>query len=157
MNSPVVMANLGRLISLRRQKLQELRLDLARLERLRSESDTRLRDARAVESRFLDEMRSRESTGHRLQPHEMIALRHYLHHLTEESAHHARAAEEVAMHCQGAHQTLSNAFTEIRGLELVLERRQAAAARQRRALQFRNDDDRHVARAAFERISGDRR
>lgn len=144
MNQDRSMVTLNRLISLKREEMDGLRQDLARLDHLLAVAEQDWNGARKDEAGFLELTRLRESNG--LEAHLMVERRRYLALLHDKTEEKILAKNQALAQRDQAMKSLEAAYLEIRALEKLSERRTTIALEDARRSAYMQADDYEIAR-----------
>lgn len=140
--------NIERLVAIKREALDEFRQDVVRLNDIVDAVDQRFRQALENSKQFLAETISSETRGNTLDAEAMIGARRYLHWLQDLAVKISQELEQAkARHAEAA-SLLENAFTEVRALERLLERRQRAKVLRQSRTDYFAADDQEICRVA---------
>lgn len=135
-----------RLIELKDEELQGLRLDMEQLGYLLIEAQGQLETAQKTKEQFVVQCRESEG-GNRISfSGSMIERRNYLRHLVDQSKQAEQSLREVSKQYDSAHRALEKVYVERRSIELFAERKRQEKQLEERRQQFMAADDEELRR-----------
>jgi len=140
--------SIERLVAIKREALDEFRQDAARLDVVVRTVDERYRQASERSKQFLAETASNEIRGKALDANVMIVARQYLQRLQALSTEIWQELDQAKVRHEEAQSQLETAFTEVRALERLLERRQKITQIQESRKSYLAADDQEICRSA---------
>lgn len=141
MNRLTDVNTIARLTAIKREELDRYRQDLVRLEKIVDGERNRLQAAREAEIDFLDEARRAEVARRTLDARAMIERRRYLTLLQNSREKQQTVLEQTIKQRDQAQRCLEAAFTEIRSLERLAERRLDRIHSENQRLEYKRADD----------------
>lgn len=143
--------SVARLIAIKKEELEQHRLDLLRLQQLQRTEAVKLGDIEARERAFVDEMRMAQSGSRRLDAMAMIGSRRYLAVLQGQTIGQRGVCDEIDAQCSLAQAELERVFAEVRALERLAERRKNRASIEEKRVSYLHADDQEITRSSNER------
>lgn len=141
----------ARLIAIKKEALEQHRLDLARLQQLQQSAEASLKQAEASERSFVDEMRDAQTGSRKLDAAAMIESRRYLAVLQGQLAERRGMFDDIEKQCSLAQAELERSFAEVRALERLAERRKTRVVLDEKRIGYLHADDQELTRVANRR------
>lgn len=135
-----------RLIDIKNEELQDLRLDLERLGHLLSDAQSQWNAALQAQEQFITRCRELEG-DHRISfSSNMMERRNYLTHLSRLSKQAEQTLQEITKQHDSAYRTLEKVYIERKTMELFAERKRQERQLEQRRKQFMVMDDEELRR-----------
>ncbi|MBI2308405.1 MAG: hypothetical protein HYU78_13965 [Rhodocyclales bacterium] len=141
----------ARLIAIKKEELEQHRLDLRRLQQLLQSAEASLKQAEENERSFVDEMRDAQSGSRKLDAAAMIESRRYLGVLQGLAAERRGMFDDIDKQCSLAQSELEQVFAEVRALERLAERRRTRVSLDEKRVGYLHADDQELTRVANKR------
>lgn len=135
-----------RLIQLKDEELNGLRLDVARLDQLVNDAQNRHKHTLHDYEQFMEQIRASASDNRTLAAHDLIAHRGFLAHLHQQSKSTEQILLEVTKQRDFAQQALEQLYIEKKSFELIDERKRTIKQHEQNRHQFMMADDEELLR-----------
>ncbi|HEY8097654.1 MAG TPA: hypothetical protein VIE65_16415 [Methylobacter sp.] len=141
-----------RLIEIKENEIEGLRIDLFRLNKLVGDMQVRLNNILSEKEEFVAQAVNMESAERYILPHQMISNRDYIAHLLQKVLHAEKMRDEVTNQRDLARSALEKIHIEMKSLEMVAKRKSKLIEIDQSRKRYLASDDEEILRSERARL-----